>query len=395
MESTNKWKKAGFSTIFWAVVAAVLCAAPPIQADVTVPAGEEWEINYDVGGFLTVNGTANLDTGFYAAYGIYANGGSTINILGGNVGSGYAVNVSTDLPAPFVTVYGTGFVGTQGGNVDGTSFTTSTDPQSEYFGTGVLQGTYGNVDPINLLFISSVPITLADQGTANLPPVALAGQEGLIGPGGKIHPIYSSEQSTTEVLGQASDPEDEPIEYRWLEGSDVLQDWTAVATPPEAYLDLSTLAPFSLGDHILTLEVHETTGDPPLTSSDDMTLRILGSLTIDIKPGSYPNSINLGSNGVIPVAILSTADFDATLIPANTVFLAGAGVAVRGKGKNTLAHQEDVNDDGFMDLVVKVEIENLDSGTFQNGGAFLQIRETSNPTSPIIDEGWDEITIVP
>ncbi len=33
---------------------------------------------------------------------------------------------------------------------------------------------------------------------------------------------------------------------------------------------------------------------------------------IDIKPGSYPNSINLGNNGVIPVAILSSWEFDAT-----------------------------------------------------------------------------------
>ncbi|MHC4260722.1 MAG: hypothetical protein ACYSTF_09995, partial [Planctomycetota bacterium] len=30
------------------------------------------------------------------------------------------------------------------------------------------------------------------------------------------------------------------------------------------------------------------------------------SIDIDIKPGSYPNTINLGSNGVIPVAILSS-----------------------------------------------------------------------------------------
>ena len=31
---------------------------------------------------------------------------------------------------------------------------------------------------------------------------------------------------------------------------------------------------------------------------------------IDIKPGSFPNSINLKGKGVIPVAILSTTTFD-------------------------------------------------------------------------------------
>ena len=32
------------------------------------------------------------------------------------------------------------------------------------------------------------------------------------------------------------------------------------------------------------------------------------------KPGSYPNSIDLISKGVIPVAILTTEDFDATTV---------------------------------------------------------------------------------
>jgi hypothetical protein len=112
---------------------------------------------------------------------------------------------------------------------------------------------------------------------------------------------------------------------------------------------------------------------------------------VDIKPGSYPNSINLGSNGVIPVAILSTASFDATLIPANTVFLAGSGVAVRGKGNNTLAHEDDVNGDGLMDLVVKVETENLDPDTFQEGTAIL----TGETFDGVQFEGSDDIAIVP
>ena len=36
------------------------------------------------------------------------------------------------------------------------------------------------------------------------------------------------------------------------------------------------------------------------------------TVTIDIKPGSFPNRINLRSKGVIPVAVLTTATFDAT-----------------------------------------------------------------------------------
>ncbi len=118
-------------------------------------------------------------------------------------------------------------------------------------------------------------------------------------------------------------------------------------------------------------------------------------IDIDIKPGSYPNSINLGSNGVVPVAILSTADFDATAIPPDRVFLAGAGVAVRGKGNNTLASSEDVNGDTILDLVLKVETENLEPGQFQDGYAILKVHETSDQTSPVLYQGSDEITIVP
>jgi hypothetical protein len=49
-----------------------------------------------------------------------------------------------------------------------------------------------------------------------------------------------------------------------------------------------------------------------------------GQAVIDIKPGSYPNSINLGAKGVVPVAVLSTDEYDATLIDPVTVLFAGA-----------------------------------------------------------------------
>jgi len=55
---------------------------------------------------------------------------------------------------------------------------------------------------------------------------------------------------------------------------------------------------------------------------------------IDIKPGSYPNAINLGSHGLIPVAILSSEDFDAKTVDPDTVELAGANIEVKVKGKS-------------------------------------------------------------
>jgi hypothetical protein len=49
----------------------------------------------------------------------------------------------------------------------------------------------------------------------------------------------------------------------------------------------------------------------------------LESVNIDIKPRSCPNPINLKSQGVLPVAILGTEDFDVTEIDVSTISLEG------------------------------------------------------------------------
>ena len=71
---------------------------------------------------------------------------------------------------------------------------------------------------------------------------------------------------------------------------------------------------------------------------------------IDIKPSSDPNSINTNSNGTIPVAILSTGDFDAPNEVDKTSLTFG-----RTGDEQSLAKcpksAEDVNDDGLQDLV--------------------------------------------
>ena len=74
---------------------------------------------------------------------------------------------------------------------------------------------------------------------------------------------------------------------------------------------------------------------------------------VDIKPGSYPNSINLGSGGTVPVAILSTATFDARTVDPPTITVASAPVRLKGQG-TSMSSIEDVNADGLPDLVVHV-----------------------------------------
>lgn len=79
---------------------------------------------------------------------------------------------------------------------------------------------------------------------------------------------------------------------------------------------------------------------------------------IDIKPGSFPNSINLGSNGTVPVAIFSDTTFDATTVDPLTVTLASAPVKLKGQG-TPMASYQDLNNDGLMDLVVHVSTQAL------------------------------------
>ena len=78
------------------------------------------------------------------------------------------------------------------------------------------------------------------------------------------------------------------------------------------------------------------------------------NVTIDIKPGSDPNSIKLGDTGGVPVAIFSTAKFDAASIDVSTLQLSSAYVRLVG-GRNVLASIEDVNGDRLGDLVVQFD----------------------------------------
>jgi hypothetical protein len=71
-------------------------------------------------------------------------------------------------------------------------------------------------------------------------------------------------------------------------------------------------------------------------------------LEIDIKPGSNPNPINAFSQGVIPVAILTTENFDALAVDDDTVGF-GPGDAEK---KHKQAHVEDVDEDGDLDLML-------------------------------------------
>jgi hypothetical protein len=109
---------------------------------------------------------------------------------------------------------------------------------------------------------------------------------------------------------------------------------------------------------------------------DDMVYDPCESAIIDIKPGSYPNSINLKSKGVIPVAVLGSDVFDVTQIDPDTLRFCPL------LGKVTPAHDiayEDVNGDGYLDLVSHYRTQEigLQPGQLFAGLIFMTYDNTS------------------
>ncbi len=79
---------------------------------------------------------------------------------------------------------------------------------------------------------------------------------------------------------------------------------------------------------------------------------------IDIKPGTFPNSLNLKSNGSVPVAILGSEDFDATEVDPASVTLEGASINQNKNGTFQVSLQ-DVNGDGRLDMVAQFPTRDL------------------------------------
>ncbi|MCH7558598.1 MAG: hypothetical protein IIB56_14225 [Planctomycetes bacterium] len=251
--------KVRFSTILLCIPAILLCAAPRGWA-VVYDDGGEHDVEEDIDWLHVGADTVGADTtvNLYADVSqyIYVYPGSVLNIYSGN--GGLYIIVMPGEPNAVVTVYGTDFGGDGDFSISG---------QVSYSG-GTLTGYYGNGDPFELSFISSVAILLV-------------------------------ETSALEV-------------------------------------------------------------------------------EIDIKPGGNPNSINLKSKGVVPVAVFTITGFNAGTIDPGTVLFAGASPV-----RSTL---EDVDEDGDLDMLFHFKTQDL-----------VDLNENSTEATLTVDgiaAGTDTVRIV-
>ena len=71
-------------------------------------------------------------------------------------------------------------------------------------------------------------------------------------------------------------------------------------------------------------------------------------VTIDIKPTTFPNTVNPRSKGKIAVAILTTRSFDATTVDPTTIRFGATGI----EAASVHSAIEDVDGDGHIDMIL-------------------------------------------
>jgi len=182
-----------------------------------------------------------------------------------------------------------------------TSLGTVSDTSAAVAGTSVLPQDSGAV-------LSDTDIYSQD---TSLEMTVICGKRPPIADGGPDRFILSVSQSGTFILGSASDPDNDPMFYRWLEWENELSSWHAVGGDGEAYLDLSALPLFALGAHTLTLEV----SDSREIDTDEMIL------TVNATVGGTASPIN-------------KIELMASWITVITLLFIGLGLLVLRKYKN-------------------------------------------------------------
>lgn len=118
------------------------------------------------------------------------------------------------------------------------------------------------------------------------------------------------------------------------------------------------------------------------------------AVSIDIRPGSDDNPVNLQSaGGMLPVAVLTTADFDATATDPDQPVLLG-DPELDATVPPIRSSLEDVNDDGDLDFLLHFSVRELrDAGAIDDNTEVLGLSASTLDGTGI--GGMDIVTTVP
>ncbi len=137
-------------------------------------------------------------------------------------------------------------------------------------------------------------------------------------------------------------------------------------------------------------------GQPSAVHADTMTCPTPVPVTIDIKPGNSQNTVKLSSHGTLAVAVLTTADFDATQFAPEMAHLNDANTPMEDTCTGASAVRwvwEDENVDGRADLVFFFNIQDLDFSLTTTAATLMA--HGSYAGTVIHIEGTDMVHVVP
>ena len=117
-------------------------------------------------------------------------------------------------------------------------------------------------------------------------------------------------------------------------------------------------------------------------------------VNIDIKPADAVNKIKLSAKGLLPVAVLTTQDFDASNFTPEMAHLSDALIAISCAGAAAVRwNYSDVNRDGQLDLVFFFRTQDLNL-TPSSTAATLMAHGTYNSIATHI-VGTDSVLVKP
>jgi hypothetical protein len=133
--------------------------------------------------------------------------------------------------------------------------------------------------------------------------------------------------------------------------------------------------------------------DPQWVESD-APVGICTPVAVDIKPGSCPNPLNPTSRGILPVAVLGSADFDVYSIDPASIFLAGVP-AIRSSYEDVASPVTDSNEcecseegpDGYLDLTLKFKTQQIVEELVNSGEELVKGQTLILPLTGQLSDG--------